>query len=335
MNLNHHHNSAETTAPRVLLTETSRWPSTALLALDLAKAGSDVSAVCPTRHPILKTGILRQTFHYSSFRPLKSLSDAIEATHPDFIIPCDDRAVEHLHELHAWARGAGRLGDKIAALIEKSLGPPESYPIVSARYDLLRIAREEGLRVPDTEQINSESDLKFWQGRKQFPWVLKADCTFGGRGVKIAHTPRQAARFLLELTRYYGAGRAIKRLCVNRDPFWLRPWWNSARPAISVQSFIHGRPANCGVVCWNGKVLAGHRRRGGRRSGSDWPFRCGAGGGQPGDDALRGTDCGQAGPVWIHWIGFHDRRGEWFNLSHRNEPASHAGLPAPTREGTR
>lgn len=257
MNLNHHHNSAETTAPRVLLTETSRWPSTALLALDLAKAGSDVSAVCPTRHPILKTGILRQTFHYSSFRPLKSLSDAIEATHPDFIIPCDDRAVEHLHELHAWARGAGRLGDKIAALIEKSLGPPESYPIVSARYDLLRIAREEGLRVPDTEQINSESDLKFWQGRKQFPWVLKADCTFGGRGVKIAHTPRQAARFLLELTRYYGAGRAIKRLCVDRDPFWLRPWWNSARPAISVQSFIHGRPANCGVVCWNGKVLAG------------------------------------------------------------------------------
>jgi hypothetical protein len=257
MNPNHHPNSKETTAPRILLAETSRWPSTALLALDLAKAGSHVSAVCPTRHPMLKTGILRQTFHYSSFRPLKSLSGTIEATNPDFIIPCDDRAVEHLHELHAWARGVGASGNKMAALIEKSLGSPESYPTVGSRCDLLGIAREEGLRVPDTEQINSESDLKSWRGRKKFPWVMKADGTYGGHGVKIAHTLDEAGRFLLELTRYYGAGRAIKRLCVDRDPFWLRPWWKGLKPAVIVQSYIHGLPANCGVVCWKGKVLAG------------------------------------------------------------------------------
>jgi predicted ATP-grasp superfamily ATP-dependent carboligase len=62
---------------------------------------------------------------------------------------------------------------------------------------------------------------------------------------------------VLELTRYYTAGRAIKRLCVNRDPFWLRPWWNGTSPAICVQAYIQGRPANSAVVCWKGRVLAG------------------------------------------------------------------------------
>lgn len=257
MNLNHHPNSKETTAPRILLTETSRWPSTALLALDLAKAGSDVSAVCPTRHPMLKTRVVRQTFHYSGFCPLDSLARAIEATNPHIIIPCDDRAVGHLHELHARARGVGISGSKMAALIEKSLGSPESYPTVSSRYDFLRIAREEGLRVPDTQRIHAASDLKSWQRRQAFPWVMKADGTYGGRGVKIAHTLDEAGRFLLELTRYYGAGRAIKRLCVDRDASWIRPWWKDVKPAVIVQSYIHGRPANCGVVCCKGKVLAG------------------------------------------------------------------------------
>jgi hypothetical protein len=232
-------------------------PYIALLALDLARAGSDVSAVCPTRHPMLKTRVVRQTFHYSGFRPLDSLARAIEATNPQIIIPCDDRAVGHLHELHARARHQGALGKKTASLIEKSLGSPENYPVVSSRYDFLRIAREEGLRVPDTEQINSESDLKSWQGRKKFPWVMKADGTYGGHGVKIAHTLDEAARFRQELTRFYRAGRAIKRMFVNRDAFWIRPWWKDVKPAISVQAYIHGRPANCGVVCWKGKVLAG------------------------------------------------------------------------------
>jgi predicted ATP-grasp superfamily ATP-dependent carboligase len=46
-------------------------------------------------------------------------------------------------------------------------------------------------------------------------------------------------------------------MVVNRDPFWLRPWWNNYRPAVVVQSYIPGRPANCAVVCWKGEVLAG------------------------------------------------------------------------------
>lgn len=243
--------------PKILLTETVRWPVVALLAVGLAKVGSHVSAICPNHHPLLKTRAVRQIFHYSGLRPLQSLIAAIEASDPDFIIPCDERAVGHLHELHAWACRQGSPWNKIADLIEKSLGPADSYPIVSNRYDFLKIARDEGLRVPDSEPVHSVADLKSWEKRHGFPWVLKADGTYDGLGVKIAQNAGQADRFRLELENFYPAARAIKRLCVNRDEFWFRPWWKGVKPAVLVQSYVHGRAANCGVLSWKGKMLAG------------------------------------------------------------------------------
>ncbi|HXB58878.1 MAG TPA: ATP-grasp domain-containing protein [Candidatus Acidoferrales bacterium] len=244
-------------APKVLLLENSRWSVVALLAVRLAKAGINVSAVCPAHHPLLKTRAVRKIFPYSALRPLESLRAAVEAVRPDIIIPSDDRAVGHLHELYDQARQMGSSGHALAALIEKSVGSPDSYPVVSARYDLLKLAREEGLRVPNTEEIKSESDLKSWQERQGFPWVLKADGTGNGCGVRIAQSAEQAGQFLTELTRFYRLGRAIKRMSVNRDPFWLRPWWQGVRPSVIAQSYIDGHPANCGVFCWKGKVLAG------------------------------------------------------------------------------
>src|SRR5712664_3859510 len=116
-------------APKVLLTDTNRWPSPARLAIGLSKVGCRVSAICPTRgHPLLYTRVVQQTFPYSSLRPLESLVAAIEATAPQIIIPCDDRGVQHLHELFRCARSRGTSGSNMAALIERSLGSPESYP---------------------------------------------------------------------------------------------------------------------------------------------------------------------------------------------------------------
>jgi ATP-grasp domain len=244
--------------PKVLLTDTNRWANSARIAIGLGKAGCCVSAVCPTRgHPLLRTRIVQETFPYSGLRPLESLVAAIEVTEPQIIIPCDDRGVQHLHELYVRARSRGTSGAGLANLIEYSLGSPESYPIVSARCDLLRIACEEGVHVPDTKTLKTTDDLESWQAGHRFPWVLKGDGTFGGKGVRIAHTLGEAEKFFLEITGMFGATRAIKRTIVNRDPFWLRPWWNNHRPAIIVQSYIQGRPANCAFVCWKGKVLAG------------------------------------------------------------------------------
>jgi hypothetical protein len=253
-------NSGDKTAeaPNVLLTDTNRWPAPARLAIGLAKAGCNVSAICPTPgHPLLKTRAVRRTFSYSGLRPLDSLVGAIEATQPQLIVPCDDRGVRHLHELHARASDQGEPGRKLAALIERSVGSPKSYPVVSARYDLLSIAREEGSRVPRTDVITSVDDLAPWRAGETLPWVLKSDGSWGGRGVRIARTPEQAEQFFLELTRPPGARETIKRLIMNRDRFRLWTWWDRATPAVIAQSHIQGRPANCAVVCWEGRVLGG------------------------------------------------------------------------------
>jgi hypothetical protein len=246
------------TAPRVLLTDTTRWALAARLAIGLSKLGCSVSAVCPTRgHPIAKTRAFQQLFRYNGLRPLDSLTAAVREFEPEIIIPCDDRGVQHLHELYVHARRSGGAGSNIMTLIERSLGSPASYPVVSGRHDLLVIAREEGLCVPDTRLVNTLDDLKAWLVAQPLPWVLKADGTWGGGGVKIAHSLEEAETSFLDLTRLFSFRRAIRRFSVNRDSFWLRPWWNGLKPQVIIQAYIHGRPANCAVFCWEGKILAG------------------------------------------------------------------------------
>jgi hypothetical protein len=244
--------------PHVLLADSTRWPEAARLAIGLSSAGVDVSAVCPARgHPLRKTRCVRRMFPYGGYRPLDSLVAAINATEPWMIIPCDERTVQHLHELHAHACGRQKSGSKLAALIERSIGAPESYPIVSTRYHLLNVAREEGLRVAETELINSADDLKSWSAHHAFPWLLKADGTWAGRGIRLVNSLAEAERFFLELKKMSGAARVIKWAIVDDDPFWVRPWWNGWQPGVAVQSYVGGRPANCAVVCAEGKVLAG------------------------------------------------------------------------------
>src|SRR5262249_15785451 len=137
------------------------------------------------------------------------------------------------------------------------LGPAEAHAIVSSRFELLRIAREEGLRVPETREINTIADLHGLKDSATFPCILKADGTFGGRGVRVLASPDLAESAFEEMKRLFRLRTAIRRFVINRDPFFIRPWWNSVRPRIIMQSYIHGCPANCGVVCWKGRVLAG------------------------------------------------------------------------------
>ncbi|HVO64510.1 MAG TPA: ATP-grasp domain-containing protein [Terriglobales bacterium] len=245
-------------APKVLLVESCNWACAHRLAIVLSNAGFEVSAVCPAyKHPLQKSRAVRRILPYSTIRPLRSLAIAIEATDPQIVIPCDDLAVQHLHQLHERALKLEKSAPGMAALIEQSLGSPESYPIVSSRWGLLKIAREEGLRVPDTCQVNTMNDLKSWQADHVPPWVLKSDRTWGGRGVKIAQTSDQVEPSFREMTRLFRDVRAIKRLIIDGDPMWIRPWRNRSRPAIVVQQYVYGCPANCAVVSWKGRILAG------------------------------------------------------------------------------
>jgi carbamoylphosphate synthase large subunit len=250
------YNSGKVPAPaRVLLTDTARWATSARLAIDLSTAGATVSVLCPNHHPALKTRAVAETMHFGSLHPVDSLQKAIETSDPAIVIPCDDRSVEYLHELHARASLQGR-GD-IAALLSRSLGSVDGFPIVSSRYEFLKIAREEGLRVPEMYAINALGELEQLKGARGFPWVMKVDGTSGGLGVQVVETPEGAERSFLQARKSYRTTRIVKRLIVNRDPFLLRLWWRRTKPSVIAQAYIQGRPANCAVACWEGRVLAG------------------------------------------------------------------------------
>jgi hypothetical protein len=221
-------------AGRALLTSTNEWPNGARLAIGLADAGCKVYALCVGGNPLSRTRAVERTYSYSGLRPLQSLKSSIQATRPNLVVPCDDLAVEHLHELHAWASGVGPSGKALTDLIERSLGRPDAYMTVSTRYELMEIALKEGLRVPDTALIHKLGDFESWRAQHAFPWVLKADGTSGGEGVRIAHTLEDAERCFRSLNDLFRPAKTIKRVLAHGDFFALRTAWNGFEPAIVV-----------------------------------------------------------------------------------------------------
>ncbi len=246
---------------KILITTTNTWPSSSRLMVEFSGIGHVVAIVCPINgHPSRKVRYVHRTFPYRPLAPLDSLADAIEATKPDIIIPCDDKAVRHLHRLHSSRRAQRWRETDIPALIERSLGPPESYAIVDSRNLLLKIAEEERILTPRTNAIDSTTDLELLRSMHPLPWVLKADGTTGGTGVRIAHTIEEARGHHSQLRQSMGLLRSVKRLVVDRDLILEGQWrdrFGRSRPAVVVQSFVRGAAANCAVACWKGEVLAG------------------------------------------------------------------------------
>jgi hypothetical protein len=238
--------------PTVLIATTSRWLPTARLAMALAHAGCIVDAVCPARHPLGKVSDIRQTYAYRGLTPLMSFARAIAETRPDLIVPGDDLATLHLHRLHG-QEGRGR---KTATLIERSLGMPESFPVVYARTRFMELAQEEGIRAPKTEVIANALALKKWVGRMGFPTVLKANGTSGGDGVRIVHRLEEAERALRALQAPPLFPRAVKRALVDQDKTLVWPSLLRRRSIVNAQEFVAGREATSAVACWQGTVLA-------------------------------------------------------------------------------
>jgi len=242
--------------PSILLVAANRWSLPARLASGFLKLGCRVAAVCPVPgHAIEKVSGVTPVYRYAGRRPLESLQAAIEEFAPDIIVPMCDRSVQHLHELHARCCSDTELDRQTRMLIEKSLGPPESYPVVSSRYDLLMLAKDLGIRVPDTVRIDSAEDLKKHENR--LPWMLKADGSSCGHGVKKVETLTGAKKALGELASRISAFQLAMHLLLDRDRDFTISRRSDPRPGIIAQAIVPGRPANCTVVSWKGAILAG------------------------------------------------------------------------------
>lgn len=239
-----------------LLATTYKWYPTARLAVALAKSGFQVEAICPPGHPMFKTSAVRERNHYNVFSPMNSFAAAIVATKPDVVIPGDDITVQHLHRLYATKLQEEGASSFICAVLERSLGAPESFPIVFSRTAFLDAARDERLRIPETAALNSVNELREFIRRVGLPVAVKANGTSGGEGVSIALTPEEAERQFLRLQSPPNLLRALKRTVVDQNATLLGPSIRRKPFQMSAQKFIAGTEATSAVACWKGEVLA-------------------------------------------------------------------------------
>lgn len=237
--------------PRIMLATTGQLPSTARLAMELREAGADVSLLSPGNHPARVLTFLTGRMVYRATAPQRSLEDALVRTRPDVVIPCDERTIRDLHRLSRSSRDP-----EIRLLIERSMGAATIYPTVTSRDALLALARREGVRVPPSMPLPDSAALETWIAGHPAPFVLKADGSWAGFGVRIISDAAAARDAFAQMTRPASGRLALREMLLEGDSFGLRAWARRERPAMSVQGYIDGWPANIGVACWQGEVLA-------------------------------------------------------------------------------
>jgi hypothetical protein len=184
------------------------------------------------------------------------LNKAISASTPDLIVPCDDPATFHLHRLHSRLPLAGASATRLRDVLERSLGPAASHPIIGARSRLIEVARAEGIRVPPSAAIATMDDLRAWISQNGLPAVLKADWTSGGEGVQIMPTIAAAERAFARLSAPSTAVSTAKHALFERNAPAHLPSLPRRNRVLHVQGFIAGRDATSTVACWQGEVAA-------------------------------------------------------------------------------
>jgi ATP-grasp domain len=242
--------------PTVLVSTTSRWLPTARLAVALANAGFVTHALCPTRHPLSEARTKVPIHLYNALTPLTSVANAIRVANPDLIVSGDDLATQHLHNLYHEEYRREKSKTHTCELIEDSLGTPDGFPIVTARAAFMRLAKDSGVRVPETQLLQDTDDLLHWIRRTGLPIVLKANGTSGGVGVKFVHNFQEAERAFRALQAPPLLSRATKRAIIDKDMTLVWPSLLRRSHVVNAQQYIPGREATSLVACWKGAVLA-------------------------------------------------------------------------------
>lgn len=194
-----------------------------------------MDVACSDFHPVRSVTGVSKRHRYGGADALASLARAIDRSAPQLIVAADDIAVDHLQSL----RKAG--SQALAARIEDSLGPAESYEVIASRVRLIAVAQALGLDAPDCTPIASAGDLEGWLRQTGTPAFLKLDASCGGEGVRLVRGPDDAAAAFAAFGRTVGKG-PLSRL-------------RKQGPVFSAQRSVIGRPANCSAFAWRGEVL--------------------------------------------------------------------------------
>lgn len=231
--------------PRILLVTTVLWPSATRLAGAFALLGAHVEAVFRRGHVLRLCRYLDRAHRYRPLHPLASIKAAIRAAEPDFVIPCDDRAVELLLKL-----------DGFEAILERSLGPRTSFAVLSARAPSIAAAREEGIPAPLTLAVPTLEALTGALADVGLPCVMKADGSWGGDGVKFISTHEEAVRAFRRLQGPPARGRSLYRAVMRKDWHFVGEALEPRQATVNVQALIAGKPATTVFAARDGALLA-------------------------------------------------------------------------------
>jgi hypothetical protein len=192
---------------------------------------------------------IERRYCFRSWSVQKSLIEAIEGAHADYIVPTDDRAIWQLHALAV-------NHPQYKELVVRSLGDSNSFETVRSRIRLFNLAESLQIRTPRTVPLRNMKEAICYANSWGYPALVKRDGTTGGRGVAVVRTPKELLDAFLRLRRSPSALASLKRRLVDGDCLaFLRP--SSLPPQdISLQSFIAGKPANAMYSCFKGELLA-------------------------------------------------------------------------------
>jgi hypothetical protein len=240
----------------VLLIATRSTPVASRMAIRFARFGCRVSALYPSKsHPLASTQSVSSHHHYSTIAPIESLQSAMGESGVELAVPCDAIALRHLHALYGTLPGTPE-GAAMARTIERSLGDPSAYLIIDSRHEIQTSARAEGLPAAESFAIGRVTDPQTLAQSLPFPWVVKADYSWGGRGSRIVHSLAEAREFIRLVGAPPSLVMAAKHLLVNSDRTALGEWVHAKRSGLSAQRPLTGSPANTVAACWKGSILA-------------------------------------------------------------------------------
>jgi hypothetical protein len=242
-------------APKILITTTVRWPAAARYAAGFADVTCVVDALAPAGHPLGQSRYIQSCYAYRPLWPQDALSTAIEKTRPDLIVPCDDRAVAQMVELHRRLATSGK-PSFAGEIIERSLGNPENYSILMSRAGALAAARELGISTPQTLVIRDEAEFEDALSRLGLPIAIKVDGSWGGEGVVLADSVAEAHVAWQEFSRKSSRLRSVASALLRGDMHFISQAIAPKPSVVTAQKFVFGQLGTSAFACWQGKVLS-------------------------------------------------------------------------------
>jgi thioesterase domain-containing protein len=235
---------------RPMILTTMRWFSAARLTHALTEAGFSVSACRPKGHPLDLVDGLASAWPMHRMWRARSLATAIRHGKPDLVLPDDERALALLRRLHTRTQS----DPEIAAVIARSLGNIEDWPLMASRTALAAEARNLNIPAPLTRRIGTAVELSSWVAEQSLPVVLKTDGSWGGRGVAIVRQASHLNHAWRTISGPPGLPRALKRLLVDLETRPITAWVTRTRPIVNAQQLVEGREAIATVACVDGVV---------------------------------------------------------------------------------